>query len=578
MSHIRSGIQKTCQKPLLELPRQAVNELHFVVEDSDDLLRLCEWARQQNYYLCTMVANDERALTDHAFKLYYVLSAPQENLLIILEHPLRNPQYPTQYVSIRKAFPAVESLEREAHDLVGVSPLEPRMADGFVLHLPYPPRLYPLRLNRPIKKLQEMIKNHVKISAKLARPEEGKLFLPVGPIHAGVIEAGHFQFHVAGEVIEDLTIRLGYKHKGIEKLFQTHHTLESGWELAERISGDSSFAHALAYCQAVEALAGLEPPEPALYWRGLLLEMERLYNHIGDVAALVHDMAFDLVAAEIAILRESVMQLNLGLTGHRLLRGVNRPGGVEFSGAPNLENLSAVADLTGRFLSLSKLVLHLPACRERTLTTGILTREEAQDFGATGLAARASGLWEHDFRLKHPQGVYARHPELLDDIRATVAQDDVSPTVHDRSVLVFQEELPGDVFARMALRVAEVETSARIIQRLFTELKKPGSRALRFVEPLTRALWEAPNFEFGLGFVEGWRGDIFYWVMKGPDNTIFRCKVRDPSLFNWPALRLATIRKPDKTDPAGKRYCENILADFPLINKSFNLSYSGHDL
>jgi len=580
MAHIHSGIKKTCQKPALELPRRAANELHFVIEDNDDFIRLGEWAKQENYYLCTMVATDERALADHAYKLYYVLSASKENTLVILEQALRSPQYPAQYVSIRRFFPALEGLEQEAHDLFGLSPFDHRMITRFMLHAPYPPDLYPLRQNRSLEKLKEKIKNYRRPAAALkpAPPPEGTMFLPVGPIHAGVIEAGHFRFHIAGEVIEDLTIQLGYKHKGVEKLFETCYTLETGCELAERVSGDSSFAHSLAYCQAVEALAGVEPPKLALYWRGLFLELERLYNHIGDVAALVHDMAFDLVSSEIAVWREQVLQLNAKLTGHRLLRGVNRPGGVKFERVPNFKNVPAtVNEITEPFLNLCKLVLDMPACRDRTITTGILTKAEAENFGVTGLAARASGLSRHDFRLKHPHGVYAHRQNLIDEISATVMSEDKQSTRQSRKIPVFQEELQGDVYARLALRMAEVETSARLIARLVDDLKQLNASEFLLAEPLAGALREIPNFEFGLGFVEGWRGDIFYWLMKGPGNTIFRCKVRDPSLFNWPALRLAVIPK-SKTDPAEKGRWENILADFPLINKSFNLSYAGNDL
>lgn len=586
MSTIHTAIKETCRGPVIELPRPITERLHFIVEDGGDLVNLCMWARQQDYYLCTMVASDERFLEDHVFKIYYVLSASEEEL-VVLEHPLADPRHPTQYASIRAAFPSVEPLERESFDLFGLSPLDSDVEPGFVLHARYPPEFYPLRPSRSLEKLRERIKRERSRDdggspspSAIAHPPEGMLVLPVGPIHAGVIEAGHFRFHIAGEVVEDLEIRLGYKHKGIEKLFETEYTLEEGWRLAEKVSGDTSFAHSLAYCEAVEALAGVrlpKLPKQASYWRGLLLELERLYNHIGDVAAIVHDMAFDLLASEIAVLREQVVRLNQRLTGHRLLRGVNRPGGVVLHRTPDLEDIRAhLAGITDRFLSLSSLVLDMPACRDRSILTGVLTESEAKMCGATGLAARASGLWEQDFRLKHPRGVYSML-ELRHEICATVVPDNNVSLANTRRVPVFLKDLRGDVFARLALRVAEVETSARIIGRLAKELDEFDLDEPTLMEPLelTKALRATPNFEFGLGYAEGWRGDIVYWVMKGPNNTILRCKVRDPSLFNWPALRLAVVRK-QKLDRQG--YWENILADFPLINKSFNLSYSGHDL
>jgi Ni,Fe-hydrogenase III large subunit len=330
-------------------------------------------------------------------------------------------------------------------------------------------------------------------------------------------------------------------------------------------------------------------PPAAIYWRGLLLEMERLYNHIGDVAALLHDIAFDLVASEIAVLRERTVRLNAVLTDHRLLRGAIHPGGVAISQPEKLpEAVVELEKVVERFLIVvDKLVLANPSCRARAITTGILTKTEAKTLGATGLSARASGLWEQDFRLRHPQATYAV-PEigqkLRNLIRQTIADPpepaSVSPA---RRILVSRDDLRGDVFARLLLRAAEVETSVQLIGLLADALARRGPEtALTSREILGNALKIAPNFEIGLGYVEGWRGDVFYFIMKGPGNTIFRCQVRDPSLYNWPALRQAVIRKPRErqngADPkAPLPFWENILADFPLINKSFNLSYAGND-
>ncbi len=587
---IRAGLTEICRKPIIELPRRDTNELHFITEDGDDVVKLAKWAKEEGFYLCTMVANDERFLEDHVFKLYYVFSA-SDGKLVIIEHPLTDPKYPFNYASISKYFSSVIPLEKEALDLFGLSPIDNTMNQGFVLHDPYPPDLFPLRPRRSmpdiIKRIEEN-KTQVSKSESIPLPE-GVLSLPVGPIHAGIIEAGQFRFLIAGEIVEDLELRLGYKHRGIEKLFQTQYSLEEGWKLAERISGDSSFAHSMAYCQAVESLAGMEPGASALHWRGLFLEMERLHNHIGDVAAMVHDMAFDLAASRIAVLREKSMQLNADLGGHRLLRNINRPGGVELTRSPNLSEASdRVRELTDQFLSLGKLVLEMPACRNRMIMTGVLSLEQATELGATGLVARASGLGKHDFRLRHAKGVYAARPEMLAEINATIESGEdgalrdsngsASPTT-SRRAQVLKEELRGDVFARLAFRIAEVETSARIIEILLRSLTDFESKQLHEVTPLVESLRRIASFEFGLGYVEGWRGDIMYWVMKGPGNTIFRCKVRDPSLFNWPALVSAVILKDQQSLEEGRSsLLENLLADFPLINKSFNLSCSGNDL
>jgi Ni,Fe-hydrogenase III large subunit/Ni,Fe-hydrogenase III component G len=577
MTNIYIGIEETCRQKPTELPRRMANEFHFVIEDADDLLRLFRWARDpaQDYSLCTMVASDERQIEDGVFKLYYVLSASQDELLII-EHPLSDPQKPTRYMSIRDVYPAVEPLEKEIYDLFGLLPDKDDtvIPGGFVLHAGFPGDLFPLRRSHSMAELVD-ITNKSEKGGKPPQPElpNGVLILPVGPIHAGVIEAGHFPFHIAGEVVEQLPIRLGYKHRGIEKLFETEYTLENGWELAEKVSGDSSFAHSLAFCQAVESLAGVELTRSAQCWRALFLELERLYNHVSDIGALVHDIAFDLVGSQFAVLREEAVQLNFRLSGHRLLRGVIRPGGMKFKDKPDLEDIRfTVNRLTDQFFALSKLVFNSPTCRERMLSTGILTAWESRICGAVGVAAR-SVAWDdpeewmrHDYRLLHPLGAYS-DPEINAEIRATIMPN--GPKT-ERRITVDNNDLQGDVFARFALRVAEVETSARIIGRLITYL---GVLAEPNLVLISDNLMTAPDFECGLGYVEGWRGNIFYWVMKGSENEIYRCKVRDPSVFNWPAMSRAVICK----QKDGKKL-ENILADFPLINKSFNLSYAGHDL
>jgi Ni,Fe-hydrogenase III large subunit/Ni,Fe-hydrogenase III component G len=574
MADIYTGIVETgLSEQVFRLSRAAPDETHFVIENGQSLLRLCQWVQRNGYYLCTMVASDERLLEDNVFKIYYVLSGSQQDLLI-LENPLTDTQHPTEFTSIREAFPSVAPLEEEACDLLGLSACNRTANDqGFMLHAPFPIDLYPLRRTRSLERLRGLINDSAgKGPLPLPTLPEGMLILPVGPIHAGVIEAGHFSFHVAGEVVEELSIRLGYKHKGIEKLFETYYSLEDGQNLAEKVSGDSSFAHSMAYCQAVEALAGEEPPEAAQYWRALFLEMERLYNHIADIGALVHDMAFDLLASPMFVLREAAVQLNKRLTGHRLLRGVNKPGGVELSGYPDLnEARKTIEDITADCLRLSKIVLEMPACRDRAITTGLLTQEEVAVCGATGMVARASGIMKHDFRLRHPQGPY-RHQAIKELIEATSVPTNGQS---ERQLSIYEDDLKGDVYARMVLRVAEVETSSKIIQYLIDGLTALGADFPTY-QCLTPQLRNAADFDFGLGFVEGWRGDIFYFVMKGPDNSIFRCKVRDPSVFNWPAESQAVVRKLKGTSKT--EHWENILADFPLINKSFNLSYAGHDL
>jgi Ni,Fe-hydrogenase III large subunit/Ni,Fe-hydrogenase III component G len=579
--NIETVVQEARITEPMELPRRHPNERHFVITNENDLLELGGWAKKQNYYLCTLVATDERLHEERSFKLYYIFSEPEQGELIVVEIPvsdLDNPVYP----SLREIFPSVIPLEKEIYDMFGLKPkgdsLE--LVDGFLLHIPpyhhTDEPLYPLRRRRPMRKLHEIIGNWTKSISKQKvdsmQMAEGMFILPVGPIHAGVIEPGHFPFHIAGEVIEELPLRLGYKHRGIEKLFETRYTLENGWELAEKASGDSSFAHSLSYCQAIESIAEVAPPEPALYWRGLFLELERIYNHMADVSALAHDMAYDRAASPIATLRETMVQLNQRLGGHRLLCSLNRPGGVQL---PSSVEMFSTADqvieaVTEEFLEWGKHLMEKPACRERMLTTGVLTYEEAKN--ATGLVARASGWLKQDFRLRHPQGAY-KDSVVQEMLQETIVSE--KEGYPNRQVPIYSQDLRGDVLSRMMVRVAEVETSANLVRYFIRRLQSCDPKEPTFV-PIKEQLQSAPNREIGLGYVEGWRGDIVYFIMKGPGDTIFRCKVHDPSIFNWHVFPQAVVRKSKGEN--SEEYWENLLADFPLINKSFNLSYAGHDL
>jgi Ni,Fe-hydrogenase III large subunit/Ni,Fe-hydrogenase III component G len=578
--------------------------------DHQQLLNVCEQLKKHEAYLVTIVATDERQLEDGCFKTYYVFSHDACDQFLILEYPLQKydatkfpglEQQLTRYLkvgrmypSIRRVFAAATSFEREIFDLFDLvavaiddrekiyaidlpSKFEP---DSFVFHYPYPPHLAPLETSNKIDDIQKKIEEYVAPEQYRNRVKVDEVLYSVGPIHAGIIEAGHFLFQVAGETVDDVNIQLGYKHKGIEKLFQTKFSLLDGWQLAEKVSGDSSFSHSLAYCHAIEALARIEIPTRATWLRGLFLELERLYNHIGDSAALAHDVAFDIVASEVAVIREYLVRLNAELTGHRLLRGVNRPGGIILPvqslslDEAYLNNMlqrasrnkyATLKSLFEQFQELGALLLRTPAFRDRALNTGTLYKDQAKAQGATGLVARASGIQQRDFRINHPFGAYMMEPRLrkLVEIRTT---DQEKQEIHSL-------RMSGDVFSRLEMRLHEVDTSMQVIEEILKTLHTTPDENLMapYVEESIR---RAENFEFALGYVEGWRGDIVYWIMKDRFNKIFRCKVRDPSFLNWPALREAV--KPDDT----KRRDEtgNILPDFPVINKSFNLSYAGNDL
>lgn len=632
-----------------ELVRHPRDGRHFYVDQAQDLVRLCELAKAKGFWLIALFGCDERPLEDEAFKVYCILSGrpvsrsgPEaacpcaSDELIILEHPLAA-GVPT-WRSIAKAFKAAEPLELELADLFGIrierppapSP-EPGEPPRPVLLGAYPARFHPLRRDSfpavheraAPEEVEQLGEVPLPPAPDPKRPEEGVMIVPVGPIHAGVIQPGYFAFHVAGEVVEELPVQLGFTHRGVERLFERR-SLMDGWELAGRVAGDSAFAHSLAYCHAVESLAGVpcDPrapgaiPEAARLWRGLLLELERLCNHLADCAAIVHDMAFDALSSPMTAIQEDLVRLAAELTGDRLLGGVNRPGGVllptaalarrliEAPGVPGAEgsrrvrwyrrwtsdrrsaskpgpSLAAeVSALVGDFLDLARPVMESSLCRDRLISTGVLTRAEAASLGAAGLPARASGLADRDFRLRHARGLYGSD-DLDARVRDEIEQTIPRPGAEDwtrRVPVRWGSDLTGDVFARTLLRLAEAETSGRIIRLLAERLAVLGPAAPLCAD-LREPLRRAHNFDFGIGFAEGWRGEVCYWLMKGPHGGIYRCKVRDPSVFNWPALAKAVERKErNPGEPGSGGFHENILADFPLINKSFNLSYAGTDL
>jgi Ni,Fe-hydrogenase III large subunit/Ni,Fe-hydrogenase III component G len=360
---------------------------------------------------------------------------------------------------------------------------------------------------------------------------EGIFDVPVGPVHAGIIGPGHFRFNVAGEPITNLQARLGFTHRGVEKLFEGT-SPDDAVALAERVAGDSSFAHGAAFCGAAEKLRGLEAPERAHVIRAVFLELERMYNHAADAGGIATDVGFGYPAALASVIKEELLALNGRLTGSRYLRGVNAVGGVradldEEKGRDVLASLDAVEK---DFRALKGMLFSNISFMDRVDRTGVLHRNTAADLGIVGPAARASGI-PLDLREIFP-GVYGR----------------VGFNV------VMREE--GDVLARLNVRVGEFEESARMVRAFLAAMPRG--------EILAPDAGAARGGGSGIGCVEGWRGPVLYWVALGAGGAIERCKVTDPSFHNWPGLTYAVLG--------------NIIPDFPLCNKSFNLSYSGNDL
>ncbi|MBF0461123.1 MAG: NADH-quinone oxidoreductase subunit C [Magnetococcales bacterium] len=365
-------------------------------------------------------------------------------------------------------------------------------------------------------------------------PVEGESLhqIPVGPVHAGIIEPGHFRFTASGETVVRLEERLGYLHRGIEQRLEGCDLLQ-GARLCGRISGDSTVAYALAFARAAEAATQTVPSPRSQALRGIMAEMERLANHFGDIGAICNDAAFAMLQAHFSMLREQILQIAEHCFGHRLLMDRIIPGGVTCGltpeGSRRLSNWLKTVPNT-----LSKLVEvydETPSLRDRMRNTGVLSSELARRFAAGGFVGRASAR-TFDARRNLPYPPYDR--------------------------LDFQVPLldSGDVNARVWIRIEEIRQSIPMLRRLLTMVEEG---------PLTTPLLAGGGeVREGCAVVESFRGDILLWLRLDSQNRILRCHARDPSWFQWPLLEAVVYG--------------NIVADFPLCNKSFNCSYAGHDL
>jgi Ni,Fe-hydrogenase III large subunit len=364
-------------------------------------------------------------------------------------------------------------------------------------------------------------------------PSEGEALhqIAVGPVHAGIIEPGHFRFTANGEHVVRLEQRLGYVHKGIEQLM-TGATLVRAAELACRTSGDSAVAYALAFARAAEAAMQVDVPPRAHYLRGVMAELERLANHFGDIGAICNDASFTLMHAQTSILREQTLRAANAGFGHRLMMDVIVPGGLARDIAPDgiAEVRALLAEVQKKFPGLIELYDNTASLQDRTVTTGIVKAEYVQQFGAGGYVGRASG---RDFDARKALA-YPPYDELTFHV----------PVLDD-----------GDVNARVWIRIREVEQSVRLIAQMLDRLPSGAIRA--DIQPSGSA-------SEGIALTEAFRGDVLVWLRLDADARVARCHLRDASWFQWPLLEAAIEG--------------NIVADFPLCNKSFNCSYSGHDL
>jgi Ni,Fe-hydrogenase III large subunit/Ni,Fe-hydrogenase III component G len=489
---------------------------------SGQLLAACRLSWEQGGQLVALWASDER---DRARGFLVRLLLSDADGFTLLEHTL--PDGDARYPDLSSIFPAANRMQRAVFDLVGLQ-CDADDQRPWLWQAAWPIDVFPLRRDfvaSPKWEPGEEDYPFVRVAG------DGVHEIAVGPVHAGIIEPGHFRFQVVGEKVLRLEERLAYVHKGIEKRFETL-PLAEGYRLAGRVSGDSTVAYAWAYAQAAEAVAEIVVPARALALRALCLERERIANHLGDLGYLGNDGGFAFGLSQFSRLKEDVLRANALAFGHRFMMDVIVPGGV--AADPSVEaaaTLRKQCDEVAREVRILRDIYDDHAgLQDRFRTCGQASHELALKLGLTGLAARASGV-ARDLRCDFPTPPYDR-------LSVRLASRDA-----------------GDVAARVAVRFDELFESLRLTRALLDELPE-GEVAVLY--PPTA------GERFGLGAIEGWRGPAIVALDSGPGGTIRRCHAHDPSWQNWPVLEHAVIG--------------NIVPDFPLINKSFNLSYSGQDL
>ncbi len=488
--------------------------------------RFAEAARalKKEYALLAGEWAAEETAFNRGFGVYACYRREQEYLIVKTEVPVDDPTFP----SLTKKFVAAYRFERQIQSLMGLTPVGNPDGRPWIKHEDWPADAWPLRKSfNAARKMPRVPGEYRWIRAE----GEGIYEVPVGPVHAGIIEPGHFRFQAMGEDVINLEEKLGYVHKGIEKRFESFSWQEAS-RLAARVSGDTTVGHGLAYARAVEALCGTILPERAQWLRALFLERERIANHLGDLGAICNDVAFAILLYQFHRLKERLLRTNLTLFGHRFMMDLVVPGGVAVDiGAEGVRAILAEMDWLAReFERLVIIYDENPSVEDRVRDTGILRSEQARDLCVVGFVARASGL-NVDCRIHHPFPPYDR----------------ISVNV---PVLI-----TGDVHARAWVRVEEVRESIKIIREVLKTLPE-GKISGPVGAP-------APD-RSGFAAVEGWRGEIITWVQSGPKGEINRCMVRDPSSVNWLGLEQCIHG--------------NIVPDFPVCNKSFNQSYSGNDL
>jgi Ni,Fe-hydrogenase III large subunit/Ni,Fe-hydrogenase III component G len=510
-------------------------DLTLRMRSADDVPAAADRLVAAGLALATLAATDDEATADRDLKVRYVFepaggATPLPDVFVTLLASL-DPGRP-ELPSLSARVPAASWHEREARDLFGIAFAGHPDPRPLVVHDGWPEGLHPLRKRfdasqrPPVEDAEEF--PHLLVEG------EGVFEIPVGPIHAGIIEPGHFRFSTVGESVLNLDARLFYTHRGLEKRCEGL-ALDDAFYVAERMCGVCSVAHALGFCEAAEQIAGVDVPRRARVLRTVALELERLYNHVGDIGNVAAGASYHYGTSAGLRMKEALQQLAEALTGSRFLRGLVAPGGVRLDLTAGLAHAIEVtmAETSEALASLMERIESNPTVTDRLDVTGILPREDAIALGVTGVAARASGV-DRDARRDHPHAAYASE---------------------DAPAVAVATDTDGDVHARVNVRAAEARESIRLVRALMGSMPSGPIRAV-----MPTAL---PPWRIGLASIESPRGAAIHWLRSDAAGRVDRYHLRSASYANWPAVPLAALKA--------------IVPDFPLVNKSFELCYSCTD-
>ena len=490
----------------------------------DDLLTICQQVRDGGGRLVALWGSDDRQQRG-GFVLHVALINETGLVCLNVQLSAEQPVYP----DISRIFPAANRMQRAAYDMLGIYAHDGHDHRKWLRHAAWHSGSFPLRKDFDATASRTSESDDYPF---VQVEGQGVHEIPVGPVHAGIIEPGHFRFSIIGERVLRLEERLGYTHKGIEKRFESM-SLQQGAKLAGRVSGDSTVAYAWAYAMAAESITKVTPPSRALWLRALLLERERVANHLGDLGYLGNDVALSFGFAQFWILKEQVLRNNAALFGHRYLMDKIVPGGVTVNlSAEGKRVIEQECDMLEQQVRiLSGIYEEHAGMQDRFIGAGRVEPKLAAQLGLCGLAGRASAqAWD-------ARGQFACAPYDKLDVRMATHRN-------------------GDVAARVNVRFDELFESLRLQREILVNLIFDAEES---------ALLERLSANgFGIGMVEGWRGEVMVAIHTDAQGNLTRVHPHDPSWQNWPLLEHAII--------------DNIVPDFPLINKSFNLSYSGQDL